>query len=143
MTESASPQAAALAPVPSIVTDTLDRLSLIPIIKSALGQIKKDEALTIEDQISLTEVEAPPFHEEARAEYFARQLKDLGLKNVRIDGIGNVIGVRPGSGNGPRLVLGAHLDTVFQRAQTLKSVGKTAFSMPPAFPTMPEVLRFF
>lgn len=120
MTESASPQAAALAPVPSIVTDTLDRLSLIPIIKSALGQIKKDEALTIEDQISLTEVEAPPFHEEARAEYFARQLKDLGLKNVRIDGIGNVIGVRPGSGNGPRLVLGAHLDTVFPKGTNVK-----------------------
>lgn len=73
MTASASPQAAALAPVPSIVTDTLDRLSLIPIIKSALEQIKKDETLTIEDQISLTEVEAP------------HSMKKLALNTLRVN----------------------------------------------------------
>ena len=44
----------------------------------------------------------------------------LGLTNVRIDKEGNVIGIRPGKGNGPRLVLGAHLDTVFPAGTNVK-----------------------
>lgn len=36
------------------------------------------------DQIALTEIEAPPFHEEVRAAYFADRLRELGLTNVRI-----------------------------------------------------------
>jgi acetylornithine deacetylase/succinyl-diaminopimelate desuccinylase-like protein len=37
----------------------------------------------------------------------------LGLKNVRVDRAGNVLGERLGSGAGPHLVFSAHLDTVF------------------------------
>ena len=73
-----------------------------------------------QDQIALTEIEAPPFHEEVRAAYFADRLRELGLTNGRIDREGNVIGIRPGKGNGPRLVLGAHLDTVFPAGTNVK-----------------------
>ena len=38
---------------------------------------------------------------------------DLGLSNAAIDAEGNVVGVRKGTGNGPKLVISAHLDTVF------------------------------
>jgi acetylornithine deacetylase/succinyl-diaminopimelate desuccinylase-like protein len=61
----------------------------------------------------LTEIEAPPFKEQRRAEAFLVRMKALGLADARIDAEGNVIGVRRGSGNGPRLLVSAHLDTVF------------------------------
>ena len=37
----------------------------------------------------------------------------MGFKDARIDKEGNVVAVRPGTGNGPKLVVSAHLDTVF------------------------------
>jgi acetylornithine deacetylase/succinyl-diaminopimelate desuccinylase-like protein len=40
-------------------------------------------------------------------------MEALGLRNIRIDAEGNVIAERPGVGLGPRVVLSAHLDTVF------------------------------
>jgi acetylornithine deacetylase/succinyl-diaminopimelate desuccinylase-like protein len=39
--------------------------------------------------------------------------RTLGLANVRSDRVGNVLGDRAGTRPGPRLVLSAHLDTVF------------------------------
>src|SRR5262249_7163731 len=51
--------------------------------------------------------------EKARAEYFVSRLKALGLTDAHIDAEGNVIGIRKGIGNGPRLLVSAHLDTVF------------------------------
>ena len=38
-------------------------------------------------------------------------MKELGLK-VSIDGIGNVMGLRPGSEDGPPVMVGSHIDTV-------------------------------
>ncbi len=61
----------------------------------------------------LTEIEAPPFKEQKRAEAFLARLQTLGLSNAVIDAEGNVVGVRKGTGNGPKLVISAHLDTVF------------------------------
>jgi acetylornithine deacetylase/succinyl-diaminopimelate desuccinylase-like protein len=42
-----------------------------------------------------------------------RRFTALGLQNVRLDSIGNVIAERRGTGRGPTIVLSAHLDTVF------------------------------
>ena len=105
-------EAPVLPPLPESVNETFKILENNPVVKDALKQIKEEEQLTMADQIALTEIEAPPFHEEVRAAYFAERLRELGLTNVRIDKEGNVIGIRPGKGNGPRLVLGAHLGTV-------------------------------
>jgi len=44
----------------------------------------------------------------------------LGLKNVRVDKVGNVLGERPGKGSSPVLVLAAHLDTVFPEGTDVK-----------------------
>src|SRR5262249_56265993 len=41
-------------------------------------------------------------------------MQELGLKDAAIDGEGNVIALRKGTGGGrPKLVVSAHLDTVF------------------------------
>jgi acetylornithine deacetylase/succinyl-diaminopimelate desuccinylase-like protein len=82
-------------------------------IKTALEAVRAAEPQTIEDQIRLCEVEAPPFKEARRAAMYADMLKQAGLTNVRIDKEGNVLGERRGSQPRPHLVFSAHLDTVF------------------------------
>jgi tripeptide aminopeptidase len=89
-------------------------------IKAAVEAIKASEPQTIEDQIRLCEVEAPPFKETKRAEVYAKMFRELGLQNVRIDKEGNVLGDRPGAEPRPRLVFTAHLDTVFPEGTDVK-----------------------
>jgi tripeptide aminopeptidase len=82
-------------------------------VRAALDRIKADNAWTIEQQVSICEIPAPPFKEQRRAAEMKKRFEALGLRNVRIDSIGNVIAERPGTGGGPVVVLAAHLDTVF------------------------------
>ncbi|HTH23808.1 MAG TPA: M20/M25/M40 family metallo-hydrolase [Vicinamibacterales bacterium] len=89
-------------------------------IKAAIEAIKASEAQTIEDQVRLCEIEAPPFKESKRAEVYAKMFRALGLQNVRIDKAGNVLGDRPGAQPRPRLVFTAHLDTVFPEGTDVK-----------------------
>ena len=82
-------------------------------VKKAL-QICVDEAdYALDEQVKIAEIESPTFAEGVRAEAFAELLKQYGLKDVVIDESGNVVGRRPGRGNGPVLAIAAHLDTVF------------------------------
>jgi acetylornithine deacetylase/succinyl-diaminopimelate desuccinylase-like protein len=82
-------------------------------VKEALAYLERTEAQVIEEQIEICEIPAPPFKEAARAADFKRRLEALGLRNVRIDAEGNVIGERPGEPGGPTVVISGHLDTVF------------------------------
>src|SRR5687768_16369021 len=91
-----------------------------PAIKAAIEAIRTAEPQTIEDQIRICEVEAPPFKEAKRAEVYARMFRDAGLQNVRIDKEGNVLGDRPGAQPRPRVILSAHLDTVFPEGTDVK-----------------------
>ena len=85
-----------------------------PKVTKTLEDIKADDARTLAEQKRITEIPAPPFKEKARAEYYLKRFQELGLKDASIDGEGNVIGLRKGSGGGrPKLVVSAHLDTVF------------------------------
>ena len=89
-------------------------------VKGAVEAIKAAEPQTIEDQVRLCEVEAPPFKESKRAEVYARMFREAGLQNVRIDKVGNVLGDRPGAQPRPHLVFAAHLDTVFPEGTDVK-----------------------
>jgi tripeptide aminopeptidase len=97
------------------------RLLKDPAVKAAVEGLRASEPETIEDQIRLCEVEAPPFKESTRAQLYAQMFKEIGLTNVRIDKEGNVLGEKrgtqaPAGGAGvarPHLVFSAHLDTVF------------------------------
>ncbi len=84
-----------------------------PAITAAFEAIKRNEPAMIEEQVRLCEIPAPPFKEQARARELERWFKQLGLHDVRVDAMGNVIGVRPGASPKPNVVLAAHLDTVF------------------------------
>ena len=101
-----------MPPVLEHVQAAVNQLVASDVVKAAIEAVKRDDEKTLADQIAITEVEAPPFHEEVRAKDFVRRLEELGLK-ASIDEEGNVLARRSGKGNGPTLVLAAHLDTVF------------------------------
>ena len=109
-----------LAPVIQSVTDRAQTLYALPAVQAALADIKRDEKLTLSDQIAITEVEAPPFHEKNRGLNMMERFKALGLTEVSMDPEGNVIAVRRGAGDGPVLVLAAHQDTVFPAGTDVK-----------------------
>lgn len=120
----AQAQSNAVAPTPSQVRPAVDQaytqLLAAPAIKDLLEAVKTDHERSIEDLRMLTEIEAPPFKEQKRAEAFLARLKALGLTDARIDAEGNVIAVRKGTGNGPKLLISAHLDTVFPAGTDVK-----------------------
>lgn len=90
-----------------------NRLLANPSVRAAVEAAQRGESQVLADQIRLCEIPAPTFHEETRAAAVKVLFEGLGLRNVRIDGIGNVLGERPGQNARPLLVFGAHLDTVF------------------------------
>ncbi|MBO5658412.1 MAG: M20/M25/M40 family metallo-hydrolase [Duodenibacillus sp.] len=109
-----------LPPIQAHVQAAADVLNANPIVQECLQALKRDEKVTLADQIAITEIEAPPFHEEVRGKDLMRRFQELGLTDVTMDPEGNVIAVRPGVGNGPRLVLAAHQDTVFPAGTDVK-----------------------
>lgn len=91
-----------------------------PIIESAFEYILSLEETTQRNHITLTEIEAPPFKEEKRARAFKKMLADIGLDNVTIDQVGNVIGLIKGRKGDRTVALDAHLDTVFPEGTDVK-----------------------
>jgi acetylornithine deacetylase/succinyl-diaminopimelate desuccinylase-like protein len=84
-----------------------------PKVRAALDLIKADNAWTMQQEIELTQIPSPPFKESTRAAEYKRRLEALGLRDVHIDSVGNVIAERRGVGTGPTVVIAGHLDTVF------------------------------
>src|SRR5437660_1373200 len=82
--------------------------------------VPADEARTIETQIRLTEIPAPFLKEAARGEEMKRLFQQAGLRNVRADNAGNVLGDRSGAARHPHLVIAAHLDTVFPEGTNIR-----------------------
>lgn len=102
------------------VKATLTSLNESKEVQTLMNALKSDHQRTIADLRSITEVEAPPFKEKVRAAYVLKRFKDVGLTNAALDSAGNVVGIRKGSGNGPTLVVSAHLDTVFPAGTDVK-----------------------
>src|SRR5580765_2874849 len=111
--------AAALA-VPALFAQTPADLLKQPAIAAAFDAVRRNEPAMIDLQGKVCEIPAPPFHEEERGKELKRLFEQSGLKDVRIDRAGNVIGVRPGKAPRPNLVLSAHLDTVFPEGTNVK-----------------------
>src|SRR5262245_66185770 len=79
-------------------------------LRAALDILKADNAWTVQQQIELTQIPSPPFKESVRAAEYKKRLEALGLRNVRVDAIGNVIAERKGVGTGPTVVIAGQLD---------------------------------
>lgn len=95
------------------ISDTLAQILALDSVQKALDFAEKDADNTLDNQIELCKIEAPTFHEENKAARYAQFYQELGLDDVHIDPHGNVVGVRRGSGNGKRVLMEGHMDTVF------------------------------
>ena len=71
-----------------------------------------DCSTVVADAIALQQIAAPTFFEAPRAAEMFKRFSALGLANVSIDALGNVLARLPGASAAPVLVT-AHLDTVF------------------------------
>ncbi|MBQ2650587.1 MAG: M20/M25/M40 family metallo-hydrolase [Clostridia bacterium] len=95
------------------IKDRLASLLAVPSVAEGFELIEQDQVRCIQEQVELTLIEAPTFHEENRAAVFRQKFEELGLANVHIDRGGNVVGTLKGTGNGPTVLVEGHLDTVF------------------------------
>ncbi|MYM35210.1 M20/M25/M40 family metallo-hydrolase [Duganella sp. FT94W] len=98
---------------------TLARIAAQPAVKQALAYIETNEATTQKNMLAINAIPAPTFAEAARARDYEQRLKAAGLADVHIDEAGNVLGTHKGAGNGPTVVLAAHLDTVYPATSDL------------------------
>ena len=111
---SAEPAAAQAASAGSAVEAASEAILANGKVIKALEDIKADDEAALAEQKRITEIPAPPYKENRRAEYVLKRFVELGFKEASVDAEGNVIALRKGSGGGrPKLVVSAHLDTVF------------------------------
>ena len=116
-----------------ISTEAQQRISTLvadPRIQDSLAHIVAIESQLHSDHIELTEIPAPPFGEDKRAQRFAEMLRESGLSDVAIDDVGNVIGRRPGRTGSRVVAYTARLDTVFPADTdvTVRIEGDTMFA---------------
>jgi tripeptide aminopeptidase len=72
-------------------------------------------------QRELTEIPAPPFGEAARSEWLRQRFTALGLADVQVDQLGNVLGMLQSNRAAPMIGISAHLDTVFPQGTALQT----------------------
>lgn len=90
------------------------RIAALPLVSRATDWFSTYAQQLIERQVEVTSIAAPPFGERVRAEWLAARFNEIGLGDVHLDAIGNVLAIRPGTGPERRyLAVTAHLDTVF------------------------------
>lgn len=94
-------------------TNEVEQLAENAKIEEAMEFIRDMDEETVQNQIKITEIPAPPFMEDVRAAHYAEMMQEYGLDQVEIDEEGNVIGKRPGAEGEQNIVISAHLDTVF------------------------------
>lgn len=91
-------------------------------VKKALAFIRGDHERRVREQVAITLIPSPTFHEEKRAEYLAGQFRELGLEDIHTDAAGNVMGLRCGRTGGKAVLIEGHMDTVYPFETPLKPV---------------------
>lgn len=104
------------------LTLVLDELIELSALKVGLDHIRHDHERTTAEQIKISQIPSPSFSEDQRGQYFLDRFYELGLTDIHRDAVGNVLGLRSGSGTEAArrdrltLIVSAHLDTVFPAA---------------------------
>ena len=92
------------------------RLAADRSVHRAFGWLHLHELRLRQWQMEMIAIPAPPFQEGTRAQWFLERFQELGLVEVHIDSVGNVLGMlraRDGGNAENMVLLSAHLDTVF------------------------------
>ncbi|MFK8031783.1 MAG: M20/M25/M40 family metallo-hydrolase [Gammaproteobacteria bacterium] len=104
------------APVSERGNEQVARVSVIADSAKVVAAFKTIQAMrekNIERLIEINEIPAPPFQEDARAKDLVKRFERLGLSNVNIDEVGNVLARRSGTQSKHTVAVVAHIDTVF------------------------------
>lgn len=91
------------------------RLAEMTAVHEAFSWLHRKEFQLQERQIELAKIPAPPFGEAERAEWLQFRFREIGLKDVHTDAVGNVLGILPGGEDSSVgfVSVSAHIDTVF------------------------------
>jgi len=96
------------------VQHEITRLAGLREVHVAMEWFRSHEPQLRDWQLEAAAIPAPPFGEGRRAEWLRARFGELGLQDVQVDAIGNVVGVRPPADPDQKLVaVTAHIDTVF------------------------------
>lgn len=82
-----------------------------PDVRAALAHLERGLPSQVDEWIRIAQMPGKSGHERQRGEYVRAEMERAGLR-VSVDSIGNVTGVRRGTGGGPTVVFAAHLDIV-------------------------------
>ena len=88
-------------------------------VRAALAHVEQGMPSHIEEWIAIAEMPGKSRSESQRAAYVKKAMEAEGLR-VSVDSIGNVTGVRSGTGGGPTTVFAAHMDIVHALETNLK-----------------------
>ena len=104
----------------------MDKLLKYNGVQEALKFLREDDERTLQEHLEMCQIPAPSYEEGEKAEYVRKKMVDAGLSDVHVDEVGNVLGTWKGTGNGPRIMVAGHTDTVFPRETdlTLKKEGE-------------------
>lgn len=89
-------------------------------VLDAFEYIESIEDETLKEHLFITEIPAPPFKEQARANAFMGMFERAGVDSSWIDEEGNAIALRKGTVGDHTVALAAHLDTVFPEGTPVK-----------------------
>ena len=81
-------------------------------VKSAMAMLEQRFPSQVEEWVRIAEMPGKSRLEQQRGAYVKSVFEKEGL-TVSVDSIGNVTGVRKGTGGGPTIVIAAHTDIVF------------------------------
>src|SRR5579872_3286745 len=96
------------------VSQRIAQLASLRAVHAAFARFTVRETEWRRLQVEVARIPAPPFGEAARGEWLRRRFAALGLEQIEVDEVGNVIGVLKGlQPDLPVVAVTAHLDTVF------------------------------
>ncbi len=106
--------------IDDVYRQEIKSLASHPSIQRAFEMIEALEPETEALLIDITQIEAPPFMEEIRAQFVFDRIKSLGLDSLWIDEVGNVLALKKGKMGHRTIAFDAHLDTVFPKGTDVK-----------------------
>lgn len=96
----------------SLLRQEIAELAALAEVRTTLSWFRRQAAEFTHWQMEVAGIPAPPFDEGVRAQWLAGKFRDLGLTDVHLDEVGNVVGLRHGS-RAQIVSISAHIDTVF------------------------------
>ena len=97
-----------------------------PDVKAALAHLEAGFPKQVDEWIHIAQMPGKSGHEQQRGAYVRAEMEKQGLR-VSVDSMGNVTGIRKGTGGGPTIVFAAHMDIVhsLETNTTVRRAGDT------------------